>query len=174
MSSCAKIGKYSVTDSTVNQYLSVFIGKPQSFNAGDLGDAQITFNELNAVIGKEGSDKVNVSGKLNIAITSFLGKLSTDVALTLDARPVYDKEKGAIFLKDLAISDYTIGDKAGASESAFIMPYINKIIQLYFDSQPIYTLKAENSTLEALVLKTGATIKVEDGKIVFSLIEESA
>lgn len=166
---CTEVGKYSITNSKLNGYLTKYLGKPQSINIANLGEAEVTVNELDTAIGENNSEKIKVSGKMNISINSFLGKLSTDAAIKLDARPVYDEKNGTIFLKDLMIADYTLGDKIDAKSAAFVMPFLNKIIQLYFDTQPIYTLDAQNSKLEALVLKTGANMAVEQGKIVFSL-----
>lgn len=171
---CTELGQYAVTDTVVNSYLSHFANKPQTFTLSDLGSANVAFDQLNAVIGENGSDKVAVSGKAKVGISSFLGNLSTDMVLKLDARPVYDKEKGAIFLRELSVSDYALGDKANNAQSALIMPYLNKILQFYFDSQPIYTLDANKSTLEAMVLKVGGNMAVQQGKIVFSLAPEAA
>ena len=78
-------------------------------------------------------------------ITSLFGPQKADMTLTLKAQPSFDKEKGAIFLKDMEVVDYTIQPEKMDSVMKGLMPYLNQSLKSYFDQKPAYVLNADHS-----------------------------
>ena len=159
--------QYALSESMVNRYLQGYLGQEKSFNAAGLANASLSFNNLNADIGREDPNKVSLSGSAKFGISSILGAQSAEVSLKMKARPVYDSSKGAIYLKDLELSDYKLDSTLGSVGASTLLPYLNKALQFYFNEQPVYVLSSGNNPLEAVVLKLGSDIMVEQGQIVF-------
>lgn len=163
------INQYALSESTLNNYIQRHLGETKTIDASGLAKANISFDNLKADIGREDAEKVTLSGNAKFAISSILGGQSADLSLKMKARPVYDSAKGAVYLKELEVSDYKLDSTLGAVGSSALLPYVNQAIQYYFNEQPIYTLNASNSAIEALVLKVGTNIEVKQGQLVFPL-----
>ncbi|MFW8363514.1 DUF1439 domain-containing protein, partial [Klebsiella pneumoniae] len=71
----------------------------------------------------------------------------------LKAQPSFDKEKGAIFLKDMEVVDYTIKPEKMDSVMKGLMPYLNQSLKSYFDQTPAYVLNGDRSKGEAMAKK---------------------
>ncbi|VTR17668.1 Uncharacterized lipoprotein yceB precursor [Serratia fonticola] len=96
---CNQLTQYSVSEQEVNNYLQKpTTTKSRSAYRG-LVDANIVLTQLQSQIGRTEPNKVTLSGNAKVNITSILGPQAADLQLTLKAQPVYDREKGAIFLK---------------------------------------------------------------------------
>jgi hypothetical protein len=177
LAGCAELmqmaSQYALSESMVNRYLQGYLGKTTSINASGLANANLSFNNLNADIGREDPDKVTLSGNAKFGISSLLGSQTADLSLKMKARPVYDSAKGAVYLKDLELSDYKLDSSLGSVGASALLPYLNKALQFYFNEQPVYALNS-NNPLEAAVLKLGSNIQVEQGQIVFPFAKQPA
>ena len=71
-------------------------------------DANIVLTQLQSQIGRSEPGKVTLSGDAKVNITSILGPQAADLKLTLKAQPVYDRAQGAIYLKDMELTDYSV------------------------------------------------------------------
>lgn len=174
---CAELvnmaSEYALSESMVNKYVQRYLGETKTFNASGLANASLSFNNLNADIGREDPNKVTLSGNAKFGLSSILGSQSADLTLKMRARPVYDAAKGAVYLKELELNDYKLDSSLGSVTSSAILPYLNSALQFYFDEQPVYVLNATNHPLEALVLKMGVNVEIEQGRIVFPLTKST-
>lgn len=161
--------QYALSESMLNNYIQRHLGETKTINTSGLANANISFDKLKADIGREDAEKVTLSGNAKFALSSLLGSQSADLSLKMKARPIYDSATGAVYLKDLEVSDYKLDSTLGSVGSSALLPYVNQAIQYYFNTQPVYTLSASNSALEAVVLKVGTNIEVKQGQLVFPL-----
>ena len=173
LAGCAKladmVNQYTLSESMLNNYMQRHLGETKTINTSGLANANISFENLKADIGREDAKKLTLSGNAKFALSSILGSQSADLTLKMKARPVYDSAKGAVYLKDLEISDYKLDSTLGFVGASALLPYVNQALQFYFNQQPVYTLSASNSALEAVVLKIGTNIEVRRGQLIFPL-----
>lgn len=73
-----------------------------------LADAHIVLTNLASQIGREEPNKVTLSGDASLDMTSLFGNQKADIKLKLKALPVFNKEKGAIFLQEMEIVDAVV------------------------------------------------------------------
>jgi len=166
---CQTLGQYSLSEQFVNSALQKQLSHyNQSVDAGDLFKMNVTFNNMNLNIGRQEANKVVADGTAKAAIQTPLGKQNVSLRLNLKALPELNKQQNAIFLRQVEIADYQLDSSLGSISSGLFLPYLNQALQLYFEHNPVYQLDKTNQ-LEYLAFQTASTIKIEQGKFVFSL-----
>lgn len=163
--------KYALSETMLNNYLKSHLGTTQKVNISGLADAKLGFSDLKASIGRDAPNRVTLSGNANLAIASLLGSQNADIKVTMSARPDFDSAKGAIYLKDLELTNYDLQSTLGSGNGMkVLLPYLNTALQYYFNNQPVYVLDPQNSPLESLVTKVASGVQVKEGQIVFSFL----
>ena len=136
-----------------------------------LADAHIVLTRLASQIGREEPNKIVLSGDAALDMTSLFGNQKADITLKLKAQPVFNKEKGAIYLQDMDIVDATVKPEKMQSAVKSVLPWLNQSLRDYFNKNPAYVLSEDRSEGEALAKKHATGIEVKPGEIVipFSL-----
>lgn len=166
--SCQKVGEYSLSEQMINSTLQKQLSKyNQTINGSDLVKMNLAFNNINLDLGEEVANKVVAKGTAKASIQTLLGKQDVDITLKLKALPQMDQKQGAIYLQQVEIADYQINSSLGSITSGAFLPYLNQALQFYFEHNPIYQLDTSNH-LEYLAFKSASSLKVEQGKLVFS------
>ena len=107
----------------MNDYLQKHNDYQKQIGVPGLVDANIVLTQLQSQIGRSEPGKVTLSGDAKVNITSILGPQVADLKLTLKAQPVYDRAQGAIYLKDMELTDYSVQpEKCDGDESADAIP----------------------------------------------------
>lgn len=83
-------------------------------------------------------------------MTSLFGNQKADIKLKLKALPVFNKDKGAIFLQEMEIVDAVVTPDKMKPVLQTLMPYLNQSLQNYFNQQPAYVLSEDKSKGESL------------------------
>jgi len=109
---------------------------------------------------------VSLSGNAKINVTSLFGPQQADMQLTMRAQPVYDPQQGAIFLRDLEITDAQVAPEKMAAIMKTLTPYLNQSLKSYFDQNPAYRLSADRSKGESLAKKFAKGLEVRPGELV--------
>ncbi|WP_392552610.1 DUF1439 domain-containing protein [Orbus wheelerorum] len=170
LSACQQIGQYSLSEQVLNSALQKKLGQySQSVNASNLFKMKLDFNSLKLNIGQEEANKVAANGTAQASIQTPLGTENVNIKLNLSALPEINEQQDAIYLKQVEIADYQIDSSLGSISSSVLLPYLNQALQLYFENNPIYQLDKSNQ-LENLAFKSVSNIRVEQGKLVFSVL----
>jgi len=131
-----------------------------------LADAHIVLSNLTSQIGREEPNKVTLAGDANLDMTSLFGNQKANIKLKLKALPVFNKEKGAIFLQEMEVVDADVTPDKMKPVMQTLMPYLNQSLRNYFNQQPAYVLSEDKSKGEALAKKYAKGIEVKPGEIV--------
>lgn len=83
-------------------------------------------------------------------MNSLFGSQKATMKLKLKALPVFDKEKGAIFLKEMEVVDATVQPEKMQTVMQTLLPYLNQALRNYFNQQPAYILREDGSKGEAM------------------------
>lgn len=131
-----------------------------------LADAHIVLTNLTSQIGREEPNKVTLAGDADLDMSSLFGNQKANIKLKLKALPVFNKEKGAIFLQEMEVVDAQVSPDKMAPVLQTLMPYLNQSLRNYFNQEPAYVLSEDKSKGEALAKKYAKGIEVKPGEII--------
>ncbi|WP_027712187.1 lipoprotein [Dickeya chrysanthemi] len=171
ISGCNQLAQYSLSEQEINQYLQQHNDYQKQLGVPGVVDAHITLTELTSQIGRAEPGKVTLSGNAKVDINSLLGKQQADMKLTLKAQPVFNKDEGAIYLKEMELVDYSVQPEKLQTLLQTLAPYLNQSLKSYFDQKPAYVLNPEHNNKEALAKKLAKGIEVKPGQLVIMLTD---
>jgi len=166
LAGCNQLTQYSVSEQEINQALEKHIHFAKNVGVPGVADAQITLTSLVSQVGREEPNKVTLTGQANLDLSSLFGTQKATIALKMKAQPVFDKEQGAIFLREMEILDTQVEPAKMQSILQTIIPYLNQSLRSYFNQNPAYILSNDRSKAEALAKKLAKGIEVRPGEIV--------
>jgi Protein of unknown function (DUF1439) len=166
---CNQLTQYTVSEQEINQALQKRNNFSKDIGLPGVADAHIVLTNLASAIGREEPNKVTLTGVANLDMTSLFGNQKATINLKLKALPVFNKEKGAIFLQEMEVVDATVKPEKMQSVVQTMMPYLNQSLRSYFDKQPAYVLREDASEGEALAKKFAKGIEVKLGEIIIPL-----
>lgn len=167
---CSPLTQYTLSEQEINDYLQKNNHYQKQISLSGLVDATIVLTQLQSQIGRSEPGKVTLSGNAKVNIRSILGQQDAELQLTLQAQPVYDREKGAIYLKQMTLTEYKIQPENMTMAIKAVMPYLNQSFSAYFEQNPVYVLNAENSKIEAMARKLAQGLEVKPGQLVIPFI----
>ncbi|ELW1645592.1 MULTISPECIES: lipoprotein [Enterobacter] len=163
---CNQLTQYTVSEQEINQALEKHNNFSKDIGVPGLADAHIVLSHLVSQIGREEPNKVTLSGDANLDMTSLFGNQKANIKLKLKALPVFNKEKGAIFLQEMEVVDAVVSPDKMKPVLQTLMPYLNQSLRNYFNQQPAYVLSEDKSKGEALAKKYAKGIEVKPGEII--------
>ena len=166
LTGCNQLTQYTISEQQVNDYLQKNNNFQKQLGVPGLVDAKIVLTNLSSQIGRADPGVVTLTGDASVDISSLFGPQKADMHLTLKANPSFDREKSAIFLKDMQVVDYTIKPEKMDSVMKGLMPYLNNSLKTYFDQRPAYVLNGDRSKGEAMAKKLAKGIEVKPGELV--------
>ena len=163
---CNQLTQYSVSEQEINQALEKHNNFSKDIGVPGVADAHIVLNQLVSQIGREEPNKVTLSGDAKLDMNSLFGSQKANIKLKLKALPVFNKEKGAIYLQEMEIVDADVTPEKMKPVLQTLMPYLNQSLRNYFNQQPAYVLSEDKSKGEALARKYAKGIEVKPGQLV--------
>ena len=163
---CNQLTQYTVSEQEINQALAKHNNFSKDIGLPGVAEAHIVLNNLASQIGREEPNKVTLTGDANLDMNSLFGSQKATMKLKLKALPVFNKEKGAIYLQEMEVVDATVTPEKMQSVLQTLMPYLNQSLRNYFNQQPAYILQDDSSQCEALAKKLAKGIEVKPGEII--------
>ena len=163
---CNQLTQYTVSEQEINQALEKHNNFSKDIGVPGLADAHIVLTNLTSQIGREEPNKVTLAGDADLDMSSLFGNQKANIKLKLKALPVFNKEKGAIFLQEMEVVDEKVSLDMMAPVLHTLMPYLNQSLRNYFNQQPAYVLSEDKSKGEALAKKYAKGIEVQPGEII--------
>ncbi|OWO82680.1 hypothetical protein B5C26_09915 [Photorhabdus luminescens] len=172
ISGCDQFKGVSISEELINGYLAKNVHYQKRIELHGIANADIELTELSSQIGRTEPNKIALTSRANVNITSLLGAAKAEMKLTLKAQPVFEQEKAAIFLKELEIVDYQITPEKMEKPINALVPYLNKSLNSFFDTHPVYVLKPEHSKAEAAAKTLAERLEVKPGKLFITLTDK--
>ncbi len=166
VSGCNQLTQYTISEQEVNQALAKHNNYEKDIGVAGLVNAHILLTDLSSQIGREEPDKVTLTGRAKISVTSLFGPQDADMQLKMKAQPVFDAQQGAVYLRDLEIVDAQVQPEKMAAVMKSLTPYLNQSLKSYFNQKPAYVLSVDRSKGEELAKKFAKGLKVEPGQLV--------
>lgn len=163
---CNQLTQYTVSEQEINQALEKHNNFSKDIGVPGHADAHIVLTNLTSQIGREEPNKVTLAGDADLDMSSLFGNQKANIKLKLKALPVFNKEKGAIFLQEMEVVDAKVSPDKMAPVLQTLMPYLNQSLRNYFNQQPAYVLSEDKSKGEALAKKYAKGIEVKPGEII--------
>jgi hypothetical protein len=168
---CNQLTQYTVSEQEINQALQKRNNFAKDIGVPGVADAYIVLTNLASQIGREEPNKVMLSGDASLDMNSLFGSQKANIKLKLKALPVFNKDQGAIYLQQMEITDAVVSPDKMKPVLQTLMPYLNQSLQNYFNQQPAYILREDNSKGEALAKKYAKGIEVKPGEIVIPFVD---
>lgn len=168
---CDQLTEFSISEDTINNHLAKHTHYSKKIGIAGLADATIDLANLSTQIGRAEPNKITLMGVAKINLETLFGSTQAEVSLTITSLPYFDVNTGAIYLKQLEISDHKITPEKMASTISPILPIVNNSLKAYFEKNPVYLLQPEKSKAEALAKKIAKGLEVKPGKLVIPLVE---
>ncbi|MGL4858787.1 MAG: lipoprotein [Enterobacteriaceae bacterium] len=166
LTACDNLTQITLSEEKINLYLQEHVHYQKQIGVPGLVDANITLVDLKTQIGRSEPNKVALTGSATVNIASIVGSQKARVTLTLNTQPVYYHDQGAVYLKDLEITSYTIEPEKISSAIRVLIPYLNQSLRAYFEENPAYRFDTENSTWQSMAKKMAKGLEVKPGKLV--------
>lgn len=163
---CNQLTQYTISEQEINQALEKRNNFSKDIGLPGIADAHIVLTNLASQIGREEPNKVTLTGDARLDMNSLFGSQKATMKLKLKALPVFDKEKGAIYLQEMEVVDATVTPEKMQSVLQTLLPYLNQSLRSYFNQRPAYVLREDSSKGEALAKKLAKGIEVKPGEIV--------
>ncbi|NIF20518.1 MULTISPECIES: lipoprotein [Pantoea] len=171
LSGCNQLTQYTITEQDVNKALQKHNNWEKDIGVSGLVNAHIVLTDLTSQIGREEPDRVTVSGKATINLTSLFGPQQAVMQLKLKAQPVFDQQQSAIFLHDMTIVDAQVQPEKMSGALQALTPYLEKSLKDYFNKKPAYVLSADRGVKEALAKKLVKGLEVKPGELIIPLTD---
>ena len=168
---CNQLTQYSISEQEINQALQKRNDFAKDIGLPGVADAHIVLRNLAAEIGREEPNKITLTGDANLDMNSLFGSQKATMKLKMKALPVFDKEKGAIYLREMEVVDATVEPKKMQTVLQTLLPYLNQSLSNYFNQRPAFVLREDSSKGEALAKKYAKGIEVKPGEIVIPLTD---
>ena len=130
LTGCNKLTQYTVSEQEINQALEKRNNFSKDIGVPGLADAHIVLNNLSSAIGREEPNKITLSGVAKLDMNSLFGSQKATIDLKLKALPVFNKEKGAIYLQEMEVVDATVQPQKMQSVVQTMLPYLNQSLRL--------------------------------------------
>ncbi|KLV03311.1 hypothetical protein ABT56_19470 [Photobacterium aquae] len=146
--SCAS---YSVTEGDIQSYLDKKTKVERTVGIKGVAYANIKFNDITVGIGRVSADRINLDAKSKAKVTIY-NQPSQELALNVNfsAIPYYDKDEGAIFLKNLEVENLDIQpNNLNVPTKALLSPIVEMVGQFLL-TRPVYRLNEDDFKQAAL------------------------
>ncbi|WP_455427738.1 lipoprotein [Dryocola sp. LX212] len=167
---CNQLTQYTVSEQEINQALAKHNNFSKDIGLPGVADAHIILSDLASQIGREEPNKVTLTGDAKLDMTSLFGNQKANIKLKLKALPVFNKEKGAIYLQEMEVVDATVEPKKMQTIVQTLIPYLNQSLRKYFNEQPAYVLSEDRSEGESMAKKYAKGIEVKPGEIIIPFV----
>ncbi|PIJ51910.1 hypothetical protein BL250_02825 [Erwinia sp. OLTSP20] len=171
LSACNQLTQYTISEQEINQALQKQDHYQKQLSVAGLMDAHLTLSELSAAIGREEPNQVTLTGKAEVNISSLFGPQQAQMLLKMKAQPSYDRQQGAVYLKDMEIVDVQVQPEKMASLLKTLTPYLNQSLKTYFNQQPAYVLNSNGSKAESLAKRFAKGLEVKPGALIIPFTE---
>lgn len=163
---CNQLTQYTITEQEINQSLAKHNNFSKDIGLPGVADAHIVLTNLTSQIGREEPNKVTLTGDANLDMNSLFGSQKATMKLKLKALPVFDKEKGAIFLKEMEVVDATVQPEKMQTVMQTLLPYLNQHYAITLTSNLLTSCAKMAASGEAMAKKLAKGIEVKPGEIV--------
>lgn len=171
LAGCNPLTQYTISEQEINLALQKRNNFAQDIGLPGVAGASVTLSNLACRIGREAPGKVILTGDANLNMNSLLGSQNTTIKLTLSMLPAFNREKGAIYLQEMEVTDAAVTPEKMQTIVQTLMPWLSHSLRDYFDQQPAYILSENKSKAEALAKKYAKGIEIKPGEIVIPLTD---
>lgn len=159
---------FSISETDINQYLQTRLSEKVELQSRvgipPLFVLDYQLSELTTQIGRTAEQRVAISGKIAGLLTAKGKVHQAQIHLNWDTLPYYDPEKGAIYLKEVRLLNWTAEPYKYQDELQTFLPLLADGVSSLLNSTPVYTLD-EAKMKEALFKKIGKAIVVKPGEL---------
>ncbi|MCE2595998.1 DUF1439 domain-containing protein [Motilimonas cestriensis] len=157
---------YSVSEQEVASYINEQVSFKHEDGIPGILYVKAELGKVAVKFGREQADALQVSGTSSLELQNPLRPFKGSVTVDFSAKPWYNKKEGAVYLKDVKLTNVSSDPADLGNEVAKLVPRVSQALQLFLQTQPIYVLDEQDMN-QAMIKKVGKEIVIKPGKIEF-------
>ena len=163
LSACASFSQYSVSETELEKALYTKLEEQAPRFTQGLVETRI--DDLDLTIGPDNRQVVRLDIRGETAINALIARFPAALDLQIEGRPVYDRQKNAIFIRDLDLLQSRVnafgyqGDVGAASAGMM------QLVRAVLENQPVYRL---DDGRYSWLKNVPVAMDIAPGRLVFS------
>ncbi|MFM2486418.1 DUF1439 domain-containing protein [Celerinatantimonas yamalensis] len=153
---------YNITEADISNYLQHHVDYKKTYRLGSLLEVDTDLSQLKVKIDPNNQQRVQLNGLLQLHISSFIKNFDFTSHGTFKAKPVYNKEEGAIYLEDMSIQLSDVKPDKYSSIASKFLPKLEQSMRVYLQSHPVYQLDT-NKSKQKMIKYFADRIEVQPG-----------
>ncbi|MDV2858047.1 MULTISPECIES: DUF1439 domain-containing protein [Oceanimonas] len=138
LSACAGVSQYSVSESELEKALYTQLEQQAPTLTQGLVETRI--DDLNLTIGPDNRQVVRLDIRGETAINAIVARFPAMLDLQIEGRPVYDRQKNAIFIRDLNLLNSKVNAFGYQGEVGIASAGMMQLVRAVLENQPVYRL----------------------------------
>ncbi|WP_394205607.1 DUF1439 domain-containing protein [Shewanella waksmanii] len=156
------VSQYSISERELEGYLSKEIHF--EVNQGNqLFGIELTIAEIEVNLGDK-PDIMAVTAHSLVKVRNPIMPIGAELTTTFEAKPWYDPDKHAVYLKDLSLTKVESTPDDIEKAISPVAPQMMGFVRHFLETQPVYVLDTQNGN-QALLAEMTKRIEVAPGKL---------
>ncbi|QSX37511.1 DUF1439 domain-containing protein [Shewanella sedimentimangrovi] len=157
------VSQYSISENQIESFLDGRLGR-DIHKDKILRSADIRVNQVEVRLGHK-PDTMAVKATSVLELKALFVPLRASLTAEFEAKPWYDSERHAVYLRDLELLQVESSPKELGRALQSISPQLMLFLRTYLESEPVYVLDVKESQ-QALMAEMTRRIRVQPGKLV--------
>ncbi|MCC4265000.1 DUF1439 domain-containing protein [Oceanimonas baumannii] len=138
LSACAGLSQYSISESELEKAL--YTQLEQQAPRFTQGLVETRIDDLNLTIGPDNRQVVRLDIRGETAINAIVARFPAMLDLQVEGRPVYDRQKNAIFIRELSLLNSKVNAFGYQGEVGAASAGMMQLVRAVLENQPVYRL----------------------------------
>lgn len=138
LSACASVSQYSVSETELEKALYTQLEQQAPRLTQGLVETRI--DDLDLTIGPDNRQVVRLDIRGETAINAIVARFPAMLDLQIEGRPVYDRQKNAIFIRDLNLLNSKVNAFGYQGEVGAASAGMMQLVRSVLENQPVYRL----------------------------------
>ncbi|GLS83544.1 DUF1439 domain-containing protein [Paraferrimonas haliotis] len=161
--------KYSVSEGELEGYIQEHVGYETKTVSTPVFRTEVSLNDISVTLGHK-QDTMKVSAQSKIKVSNPLFPLSASVFVEFEAKPYYNAEQQALYLRELQLVSMKSDPPQLNEALSYITPQTIQFLRYFLESQPVYRLDQKQWS-QAVLAKFTKGVEVTPGYINFSFTD---
>lgn len=162
----------AIGETEINQLLARNNNYQSNYGIPGIASVDYKLHDFSAKIGQTAEKRLELSGIVDGLFKLPNNQFPAKLNLTFDTVPYYAPQKGAIYLRDIRILNWSGSPQQYMDQVQSLVPLLTTSVANYLSSTPIYTLDERNSR-DAMIKKIAEGIRIEQGRLEVDTLENA-
>ncbi|MCU7553198.1 DUF1439 domain-containing protein [Alteromonas sp. ASW11-19] len=170
-SNIAELSRYTVSEEDIQRQLAGSITQLQEKVSVSGIPMTLNVDSMQVDIGPEGRDVIQLGTSATASVNVFGIEYPATVRLMLEGKPVYNAEKKAVYVHNLALLDSEIEANGYRGNLAPVSDRLMMLVNSYLQRTPVYELDTSKQLIRYLS-ELPVELRIEQDQLVFAPVSK--